>query len=192
MARREDIEQLSSVAEESEDLPTLEQTHQQFQQMIQSLQLNVQGTKDEDVVNLLNELLGQAQYADQELKQKIASIRVDMLDPSYAARKAERERAKASEQTKADELTQRIQQGIGGLFGGLSSALGLGGAAAGTAPAPAAAASHCGKCGAAVGGTVKFCPECGSPIAHEKRCAKCSATLDASARFCPECGMKAV
>src|SRR3954467_7918565 len=124
MGRREEIEKLSQVAYNSEDLPTLERTHQQFGQLLQSMRQNLQTTTDDDMVTLLNELIKQAESADQDLKQKIASIRVDMMDPSYAARKAEKERAAAAQQSQADEMARKIKEGIGGVLGGV----GLGGA----------------------------------------------------------------
>lgn len=46
----------------------------------------------------------------------------------------------------------------------------------------------CPQCGAALPGKVKFCPECGAPIAKARHCAECGAELPARAKFCPECG----
>jgi predicted RNA-binding Zn-ribbon protein involved in translation (DUF1610 family) len=192
MSRREEIEKLNQVACESEDLPTLERTHQQFTQLLQSMRQNVQSTTDDDVLNLLNEMIGEAESADHELKDKIAQIKVDMMDPAYAARKAEREREKAAAQAKAEEMTRKLQEGIGGFFGGLSSALGLGGGSSQPAtPSSTPAAARCGQCGAALAANAKFCPECGTPIAREKRCSSCNAKLDPGAKFCPDCGTKA-
>jgi RNA polymerase subunit RPABC4/transcription elongation factor Spt4 len=193
MSRREEIEKLSQIAYESEDLPTLERTRQQLAQLLQSMRQNLQGTTDADVAGLLNELIEQAVSIDQDLKQKIAQIKVDMMDPSYAAQKAEREREKLAEQAKTDELTRKFQEGIGSLFGGLGGALGFGGgaqpASGSTDAQPAAAA--CGQCGAALGAGAKFCPDCGTPVPRERRCASCNAKLEAGAKFCPECGTRA-
>lgn len=192
MGRREEIEKLSQAAYESEDLPTLERTRQEFGRLLQSMRQNLQVTTDEDVANLLNELIEQAESADHDLREKIAALRVDMMDPSYAARKAERERAKAAEQATADEMTRKIQEGIGGFLGslGLGGALGLGGG--GAAPAASAAtAAACASCGAAISPSAKFCGGCGTPVPREKRCASCNATLEPGAKFCPECGSKA-
>jgi len=192
MSRREEIEKLNQVACESEDLPTLERTHQQFTQLLQSMRQNLQGTTDEDVVNLLNEMIGEAESADHELKEKIAQIKVDMMDPAFAARKAEREREKAAAQAKAEEMARKLQEGIGGFFGGLSSALGLGGGASQpAAPSATPVAAKCGQCGAALAANAKFCPECGTAVAREKLCASCHAKLEPGARLCPECGTKA-
>jgi predicted RNA-binding Zn-ribbon protein involved in translation (DUF1610 family) len=199
MGRREEIEKLSEVAYESEDLPTLERTHQQFGQLLQSMRQNLQTTTDEDVATLLNELIGQAESADQDLKQKIAQIRVDMMDPSYGAQRAEREREKAAEQAKADEMSRKLQEGIGGFLGSLGLGSAFGGLGGGTTPpaqaaagAPAApVAMKCASCGAALDPAAKFCGECGTPVPKEKRCASCNAKLEAGTRFCPECGTKA-
>jgi len=199
MGRREEIEKLSEVAYASEDLPTLERTHQQLGQLLQSMRQNLQTNTDEDVANLLNELVEQAESVDQDLKQKIASIKVDMLDPSYAARKAEREREEAAEHAKAEEMTRKLQEGIGGFLGslGLGSAFGgvgkaaSAGAAGASAPAGGGTAAACASCGAALNPAAKFCGECGTPVPREKRCANCNAKLEAGTKFCPECGSKA-
>jgi hypothetical protein len=163
MGRRDEIEKLSQVAYESDDLPTLERTHQQLEQLLQSMRQNLQTTTDEDVVNLLNELVEQAESADHDLREKIASIKVDMLDPSYAQRKAEQEREKAAEQAKADEMTRKLQEGIGGFLGSLGLGSAFGGVTGGGAPAakPAAGTKFCSECGTPLGGA-KFCPECGT------------------------------
>jgi len=199
MGRREEIEKLSQVVYDSEDLPTLEQTHQQLTQLLQGMRQNLQGTTDEDVVNLLNELIEQAESADHDLKQKIASIRVDMMDPTFAARKAQREREAAAQQAQADEMARKIKDGIGGFLGGLGlgNAFGLGGgtssspAATTGGAAPAGAGITCASCGAALKADAKFCGECGAPVVREKHCTICNAKLEAGAKFCPECGTKA-
>ncbi len=62
------------------------------------------------------------------------------------------------------------------------------GASAAGAPAPAAGAVTCGKCGAQVP-RGKFCQECGVAMATAKRfCTGCGLELGA-AKFCPNCGI---
>lgn len=48
----------------------------------------------------------------------------------------------------------------------------------------------CPKCNAPLDKNVKFCPECGSPIANDKFCTNCGSKLAVGARFCAECGTK--
>ncbi len=48
----------------------------------------------------------------------------------------------------------------------------------------------CHKCGAQVGGSAKFCPECGEKLNVKRFCQECGAQVDGSAKFCPECGQK--
>jgi class 3 adenylate cyclase len=45
---------------------------------------------------------------------------------------------------------------------------------------------RCSRCGSESTSGRKFCPECGSPLAH--RCAKCGADNSPSAKFCEDCG----
>jgi membrane protease subunit (stomatin/prohibitin family) len=54
---------------------------------------------------------------------------------------------------------------------------------------PAAAASKCVKCGAALHPGAKFCSECGSKQEPAK-CAKCQSDLAPGVKFCNECGTK--
>lgn len=51
--------------------------------------------------------------------------------------------------------------------------------------------ASCSQCGAALSGSVKFCPECGAKIITVKHCTECGAKLDPGAKFCGECGTKA-
>ena len=112
--------------------------------------------------------------------------------------------------------------GIGGAVGGNIGGM-VGGALNQTAAsaAGAAAAKTCGKCGASIPVSVKFCPECGAPCAGnapaavtcpkcgrsvpkskfcpecgaslaDPVCPKCSAKIAAGAKFCPECGEKLI
>jgi hypothetical protein len=196
MSRREEIDKLTQVAYESEDLPTLERTHAQFEQMLQSMRQNVQATADEDVRNLLTEMIGEVESTDEELRRRIAQIKVDMLDPSYASRQAEKARERAAQQAQADEMARKIKEGIGGFLGGLGlgNALGLGGSGAASAPASTPApptAAKCGGCGAQLSAAARFCPECGTPVVRERRCASCGVTLEAGTKFCPDCGTRA-
>lgn len=50
----------------------------------------------------------------------------------------------------------------------------------------------CGKCGALVSTTNKFCTECGNTLAAEapkqKKCLRCGANVDNESKFCSECG----
>lgn len=62
--------------------------------------------------------------------------------------------------------------------------------------AQSAAASNgkikCGKCGALVSTTNKFCTECGNTLVTEvpkqKNCLRCGANVDNGSKFCTECG----
>lgn len=55
---------------------------------------------------------------------------------------------------------------------------------------------ECPSCGAKIGVSLKFCPECGAdtrkkePAKAEAKCSACGATFAAGTKFCPECGRK--
>ncbi|HWR37374.1 MAG TPA: zinc ribbon domain-containing protein [Clostridia bacterium] len=198
MARREDIEKLREQAEQSKDLPTLESVHKQFAEILTSLNANLRSTRDEDVITVLTEIRDEAQYADDELKRRIAEIKVDMLDPSYEQRQAERERAKQAKKME-EEMWQRkfATEGLGGIFKGLGDVLNGNQPSIGAMPgAPAIAATNvvgqeikCG-CGAVLQVNAKFCTECGQPVVREKLCTSCGCKLQPGTKFCSECGTK--
>jgi DNA-directed RNA polymerase subunit M/transcription elongation factor TFIIS len=48
----------------------------------------------------------------------------------------------------------------------------------------------CPECGAALGASVKFCPDCGAKIEKAAFCQECGAKLQPGAKFCGECGKK--
>jgi membrane protease subunit (stomatin/prohibitin family) len=89
----------------------------------------------------------------------------------------------------------------GGGAGGAAAGLGVGlGAGFGVqmagalgeamrAPAAAAAAAHCTRCGVALPAGARFCPGCGGEVAAAQ-CQACRAPLPAGARFCPGCGAR--
>lgn len=49
------------------------------------------------------------------------------------------------------------------------------------------ATGFCANCGGALPGGARFCPACGTSVAHST-CAACRQPLPAGARFCPACG----
>lgn len=199
MARREDIDLLRQKAE-TEDLPTLESVHKELHELISSMKANLSSTKDPDVRNLLKELCDEATCIDDEVKQKIAEIKVDMLDPAYEQRKAERERKKLEEKLEEQRQAEMWQQkfateGFGGLFKGLGDVLGskpMGSIDTATASPGVGAAitMQCSGCHAPISDTAKFCSECGQPVPQEKHCSQCDFKLQPNARFCPECGTR--
>lgn len=92
-----------------------------------------------------------------------------------ASRKAT---AKAAiEATKAAERTARMEQMMVNMVNG-----------SGQVAQPQVQAK-CPKCGAAISGSIKFCPECGAST--KAKCAKCGAEMASDAKFCPECDTKA-
>ncbi len=46
----------------------------------------------------------------------------------------------------------------------------------------------CPGCGSRIPEKVKFCPECGTPMA--RKCPRCGMAIEGTSRFCPECGEK--
>ena len=48
--------------------------------------------------------------------------------------------------------------------------------------------SRCEQCGTALAPGLRFCPECGQPVAQARFCEQCGAKLAAGLRFCESCG----
>lgn len=96
----------------------------------------------------------------------------------------------------ADAMVDAAQNPSGNNLAGLGIGLGAGnamgkifsdGLSSTIAPQePAQTTITCGKCGAQVKPTAKFCPECGETLS--KRCPKCNTEIKSNAKFCPECG----
>jgi len=63
-------------------------------------------------------------------------------------------------------------------------------------PATAAGISVCSKCGFKANGSVKFCPECGTPmttpVSGESKCPFCNCAVNPGSKFCTGCGKKIV
>jgi hypothetical protein len=98
------------------------------------------------------------------------------------------EMAAAHAQAKADVARQQLQELAGkqNYVAGVDMSAG----AVLRAPGPATAAEdRCTQCGAAMGATVKFCPQCGSPKAAPG-CPGCKAPIQPNTKFCGECGHK--
>lgn len=76
---------------------------------------------------------------------------------------------------------------FGSAFGEISKAMGTG--EGGKDSSGRTSAMHtCSGCGSSIPEKVKFCPECGAPVA--RKCPRCGAAIEADPRFCPECGEK--
>jgi len=50
--------------------------------------------------------------------------------------------------------------------------------------------NKCPNCGATVAQGLKFCGECGSPMATTKVCPNCGTQNEPGMKFCGECGTK--
>ena len=48
--------------------------------------------------------------------------------------------------------------------------------------------STCGKCGAELKESARFCKSCGKPVAAQKLCPSCGHKNDPDAKFCDHCG----
>lgn len=92
--------------------------------------------------------------------------------------------------------------GTGGAFVGAGMGIGAGAGLGAmfaqamkdsNSPAPQNNSSNgrkCSACGAQVGASAKFCPECGQKLSAKKFCPECGKEVGASSKFCPECGQK--
>jgi rubrerythrin len=141
----------------------------------------------ESLKEALQTLHEDAAAARQQLEDHLADEEADRLDPNWATRAAEREAQRNAEREQAMEALKQFGGGLVNMLQGLATK----GAAAmketGSALKASAAGLACAKCGAAIAGSPKFCPECGTPQART-----CAAghRLEGSPKFCPECGAK--
>ena len=107
----------------------------------------------------------------------LAIIGVIIIVRGYSKGARAKATAKAAiEATKAAERTSRMEQMMANMVSGSGQV------------AQPQAQVKCPKCGAAIPGSVKFCPECGAST--KAKCVKCGAEMTADAKFCPECGAK--
>lgn len=190
MALQDELNEIVSQAEESDDLEQLTQ----FQKRSEAILANASKTlaSEQDAVQRehLQQIEEQAKETLRTVKQRLAEVKIARLDPEYEQRKAEKARAEQLKKQKEMEQAQQFlsQGGLGGLLGGIFGAA-AGGAAAGV-PAPAAAAVKCAQCGTELKPNAKFCPECGTPVPRERHCTNCGAKVAPGVKFCPECGTK--
>lgn len=185
MALQDELNEIASQAEESDDLEQLTQ----FQKRSEAVLANASKTlaTEQDAVQRehLQQIEEQAKETLRTVKQRLAEVKIARLDPEYEQRKAEKARAEQLKKQKEMEQAQQFlsQGGLGGLLGGIF------GAAAGVA-APAAATVKCAQCGTELKPSGKFCPECGTPVPRERHCTNCGAKVAPGVKFCPECGTK--
>ena len=195
-SRRDEIRRLRDLVEETDDLPSLEKALADLDKIIADLDARLGTEKDPDILVLMEDLRGEAEFARGEAKGRVAQVKVDMLDAGWARKKEQRAQDRSAAEAQAAALKARFDsEGLGGLMKGLSdllkSASGAAKAAGLGSVAEAVAQSVCSACGKPVPVSSKFCPECGTPRAPKRACASCQAALETGMKFCGQCGTKA-
>ncbi len=200
MSLRDELQEIESTASESENLEELAGCQKRVEAILERVSKTLAAETDEEVRSHLQEIDEQGKETLREVKQRLADMRVELMDPDYHRRKAEKQQQEDLKKQRDMQEAKRFlaEGGLGNLFGGLFGGATAGpssvtaptasAAPGGTPPAPAAA---CGQCGNELKPGAKFCPECGTPVPREKHCSNCGVLLAPTARFCTECGTKA-
>jgi len=204
MSLQDELEQIASKVEESDNLEELTQYQKRCEAILANISKTLATEQDPELIEHLQGIEEQAKETQRAVKQRLAEVKIARMDPEYEQQKAQKaHEEQLKKQEEMEQAKQLLSQGgLGGLLGGIFGAAGStapvqaasGGETAAApssgAAAPAPAAVKCAQCGAELKPSAKFCPECGTPVPRERHCANCGAKLAPAAKFCPECGTK--
>ena len=131
MATQEDIDRITSLAENTEDVAQLKAYRQELLDIAASMAAVVAKSTDSGVQQHAAEIRDSAQYAAEDLRERTQQLEVDQLDPNYEQRKAQRAEYEKMEQARqAEEAKQGMAQ-LQGLLGGLGGGGGQAGGGGG-------------------------------------------------------------
>jgi len=215
MATQADIDRITSMAEQTEDVPQLKAYRQELLDIAASMAAVVAKSTDSGVQQQASEIRDSAQYAAEELLGRTQQLEIDQMDPDYEKRKAQRAEYEQMEQARqAEEAKQGMAQ-LQGLLGGLGGGGGPGGGGSG-----GGLGGLLGGLFGGGGGQVAPQEQAADPAAETPPipppqpppsptpeppplpvptpgggadagmapCKNCSAQVKVGAKFCPECG----
>jgi len=200
VALTDELGEIMNKASDSDDVEELARFQQRCETIVTNIAKSIAAEQDSGLREHLQEVQAQATETLVYVKERLAEVKVERMDPDYDRR---REEKRLAEERRQQEEMEKAKQflgggGLGDLLGGLMGAIGGAGAkqagAGSTAPAVTAgsgAGKACSSCGSELKAGAKFCPECGTPVAQERACSSCGGKLQPGAKFCPECGTKA-
>jgi len=144
LSLQDELNEISSKVEESDDLEQLTQYQKRCEAILANVSKTFATEQDADLREHLQEVEEQAKETLRVVKQRLADVKIERMDPAYEQRKAQRKREEELKKQKEMEEAQKFlaQGGLGGLLGGIFG--GVPGTGAGpsptssTAPTPAA------------------------------------------------------
>ncbi len=194
MATQEDIDRITTMAQDTEDVAQLKQYRQELVDIAASMAQAYARTSDSGLQQDIAAIRESAEYAAEEIGGRARQLEIDQMDPNYEKRKAERAAFEAQQQARQQEEAKDAMKqlgGLGGLLGGLGGMFGGGqGQQEQATPQPPttqpSTTTACSSCGQPIEGSPKFCPNCGAPT--QATCGSCGQPIEGSPKFCPNCG----
>ncbi len=194
MGLQEELNEIGDQTNESDDPEELGRFQKRCETILANVSRSMVTEQDAGLRGHLQGVEEQAQETLQAVKQRLAEVRIERMDPEFEERKAQKLRDEESKKQAEMEKARQFLSGgglgdlLGGLLGSASGAKPAGAGKSSSAAAPAA--RSCAECGSELKAGAKFCPECGAQVTQERRCAACGIPLTPAVKFCPDCGAK--
>jgi len=124
LALQDELNEIVSQAEESDDLEQLTQFQKRSEAILANASKTLATERDAVQREHLQQIEEQAKETLRTVKQRLAEVKIARLDPEYEQRKAEKARAEQLKKQKEMEQAQQFlsQGGLGGLLGSIFGA----------------------------------------------------------------------
>ncbi len=217
MASQEDVDRISAMASETEDVVKLKEYRQELADIAATMQRIFDGSNDPEMREEVAQIKESAEYEAEEISRRARQLEIDQMDPDYERRKAEREAFEAGRKQKEQQDAQAGLKQLSGLLGGLMGGkgggeegggglgalggmFGMGGQQAGqgqndqeAAPAegaatPAPEVPGGGAREVPAGASTSAAAPVASAPATVTKCRSCGQPIEGSPKFCPNCG----
>src|SRR6266540_1368255 len=126
MASQEDVDRISAMASETEDVVKLKEYRQELADIAATMQRIFDGSNDPEMREEVAQIKESAEYEAEEISRRARQLEIDQMDPDYERRKAEREAFEAERKQKEQQEAQAGLKQLSGLLGGLMGGKGGG------------------------------------------------------------------
>ncbi|MBI4261581.1 MAG: hypothetical protein HY658_13560, partial [Actinobacteria bacterium] len=120
MATQEDIDRITELAQETEDVAQLKAYAQELRDLSASMAQAFARTEDQAMRDDIAAIRDSAEYAAEEVAARARQLEIDQMDPNYEARKADRARHEAERQAREQQEAQEGLKKLGGFLEGLT------------------------------------------------------------------------